>query len=161
MKYLLCFLIVHFSPLAQTQIPESIKSQASDKIKQGLTPFIALAYYNQGESHHWVSGFSDIENKTTADINSIYEIGSITKTFTALLMAQAISENKITLNEEIEKYWPEKLLFRDKNNQSIHFKHLATHTSGLPRLPKNMNPFNPDPYANYDRTLLKQGLTPH
>ena len=58
--------------------------------------------------------------------NSIYEIGSITKTFTALLLSKYVNENRMQLTDSISKYIPE--LDRDKYFPSL--LKLATHTSG-------------------------------
>ena len=64
---------------------------------------------------------------------SIFEIGSITKVFTANLLAKAVIDNKVKLNENINDY----LNIKFKNDISISFKSLANHTSGLPRMPTN------------------------
>jgi CubicO group peptidase (beta-lactamase class C family) len=63
----------------------------------------------------------------------IFEIGSITKVFTANLLAKAVIDNKIKLNEKVNDY----LNIKFKNDISISFKSLANHTSGLPRMPTN------------------------
>jgi CubicO group peptidase (beta-lactamase class C family) len=51
-------------------------------------------------------GFSDIENKTNANESSKYRIGSISKTFTSVLVLKAAEENKLNLNQTINKYFP-------------------------------------------------------
>lgn len=65
--------------------------------------------------------------------NTIYEIGSLTKTYTGLLVSQAVHDRKINLDEDIRSYldgeYPNLML--DKG-RPITFRHLITHTSGLP-----------------------------
>ena len=63
----------------------------------------------------------------------IFEIGSITKVFTANLLAKAAIDNKIKLADYINDYLNIKL----NNDNRISFKSLANHTSGLPRMPTN------------------------
>ena len=84
----------------------------------------------------------------------IFEIGSITKVFTGLLLAQAVVEGKAALDDPIGKYLPAELA-PDPSVAAITLGQLASHTSGLPRLPDNLNPANPaDPYADYDAGRL-------
>jgi len=64
---------------------------------------------------------------------SIFEIGSITKLFTANLLAKSVINKKIKLNDNINDY----LSVKFKNGKKISFKNLANHTSGLPRMPSN------------------------
>ncbi|WP_400260768.1 serine hydrolase domain-containing protein [Sphingobacterium sp. SG20118] len=71
-------------------------------------------------------GFSDVENKMKADINSKYRIGSISKTFTSVLVLKAIEMKKLELNQTIENYFP-----TIKNAEKITVKHLLSHRSGI------------------------------
>jgi len=64
---------------------------------------------------------------------SIFEIGSITKLFTANLLAKSVINKKIKLNDYINDY----LSVKFKNGKKISFKNLANHSSGLPRMPSN------------------------
>tara|TARA_B100001287_G_scaffold161540_1_gene135835 strand:+ start:7522 stop:9327 length:1806 start_codon:yes stop_codon:yes gene_type:complete len=78
------------------------------------------------------------ENDSIININNskhIFEIGSITKVFTANLLAQAVIKNKLKLNHNINDYLEIKL----QNETPISFKSLANHTSGLPRMPGNFS----------------------
>jgi len=79
----------------------------------------------------------------------IFEIGSVTKVFTGLLLAQAVVEHKVALNDPIARYLPPNVA-TSAGLTGITLEQLATHTSGLPRLPYNMKPPSPDdPYADY------------
>ncbi len=71
-------------------------------------------------------GFSDLENKVKADGNTIYRIGSISKTFTAVLVLKAAEEKKLDLNQTIDPYFP-----AIKGAEKITIKHLLHHRSGL------------------------------
>lgn len=84
------------------------------------------------------------------DDHSLYEIGSITKTFTALLLADAVARKELALNDSVESVLPDKPTLRDAAGEPLRWIDLATHRSGLPRLATNMQPRDPaDPYADY------------
>jgi CubicO group peptidase (beta-lactamase class C family) len=91
----------------------------------------------------------------------VFEIGSITKVFTGLLLAQAVVEKKVTLETTISSVLDPKLKFADPRIAAITLKQLSTHTSGLPRLPDNLDAgaVEDDPYAHYDEKLLLAYLT--
>ena len=85
----------------------------------------------------------------------VFEIGSISKVFTGLLLAQAVVEKKVTLDTTIGSLLAGKVKFTDARVEAITLKQLATHTSGLPRLPDNAmaGALEEDPYASYDGKL--------
>jgi len=77
-------------------------------------------------------GFADVENKVKATENSKYRIGSISKSFTAVLILKAVEENKLTLNQTIDKWFP--IIEKAKN---ITVKHLLGHRSGIHNFTNN------------------------
>lgn len=80
----------------------------------------------------------------------LFEIGSITKVVTALLLAQTVAEGRVSLDDPIAQHLPRELALAPAT-AAITLGQLATHTSGLPRLPTNFRPANPaEPYADYD-----------
>ena len=82
--------------------------------------------------------------------NSIFEIGSVTKVFTSLLLADMVKRGEVALTDPIAKYLPSSVKLPQRHGQSIRLIDLANHTSGLPRLPSNLNPANlSNPYADY------------
>lgn len=108
-----------------------------------------VTYYGlkrQNDSILYLSNYQDI-----------FEIGSITKVFTANILANSVINNKIKLNENINDY----LNINFKNNISISFKSLANHTSGLPRMPSNFEQeaySSDNPYKHYNDEYLKDYL---
>jgi D-alanyl-D-alanine-carboxypeptidase/D-alanyl-D-alanine-endopeptidase len=96
-----------------------------------------------------------------ARADSIFEIGSVTKTFTGLVLAQLAAQKKVRLDEPLRS-----ILFPDIAGGSpgteITLLDLATHRSGLPSVPNNLNPKDPsNPFADYDRVALHQFLVSH
>ena len=89
------------------------------------------------------------------DGDSVFEIGSITKVFTALLLADMVERGEVTLDTPVQRLMPSEVKVPRRNGREITLVDLATHTSGLPRLPNNMAPANPlDPYADYGAERL-------
>lgn len=81
-------------------------------------------------------GVSNLETQSLADTNSIYRIGSISKSFTAFLMMLLVQDRVINLDDPVELYFPEiKRLNGYSEATKITFQQLATHTSGLMREP--------------------------
>ncbi|MBP6899853.1 MAG: serine hydrolase [Burkholderiaceae bacterium] len=79
-----------------------------------------------------------------------FEYGSITKTFVGLLLAEMVLRGELALDEPVEKALPSDLRLRDSQGAPLTWADLATHRSGLPRLPANLRPAQPaDPYADY------------
>jgi D-alanyl-D-alanine-carboxypeptidase/D-alanyl-D-alanine-endopeptidase len=91
----------------------------------------------------------------------IFEIGSITKVITGVLLSQTVIEKKARLDTTLSELLGPDFKFADPKVGKITLLQLSTHTSGLPRLPGNMrsNPDGkPDPYALYDLAKMKEFL---
>lgn len=87
--------------------------------------------------------------------NKIFEIGSITKVFTSSVLASLVTDKKLKLTDEINSFYP----FTFKDNIEISFQSLANHTSGLPRLPENLDRSNEsNPYKNYGKNEIDEYL---
>src|SRR5215471_11833244 len=88
------------------------------------------------------------------DGDTVFEIGSITKVFTSLLLADMVQRGEVKLDDPISKFLPPSVKVPTRNGREITLADLATHTSGLPRLPDNMGKLNllfhmDNPYADY------------
>jgi len=95
----------------------------------------------------------------TPDGDTVFEIGSITKVFTSLLLADAVQRHEAALTDPVSKYLPPPATMPERG-RAITLQDLATHTSGLPRLPGNMKPRDAaNPYADYSVEQLYQFLS--
>ena len=89
------------------------------------------------------------------DADSVLEIGSITKVFTAAILADMAERGEVKFDDPVEKFLPAGVTVPRRGDRQITLQDLATHTSGLPRLPNNMAPANPlDPYVDYTADRL-------
>ncbi len=80
--------------------------------------------------------------------DSAFEIGSVSKTMTAALLAQLIADGRASLDDPLSAYLPAGTLVPAFEGQPILLRHVVTHTSGLPALPARMQITNSaDPYA--------------
>ena len=91
--------------------------------------------------------------------DTVFEIGSITKLFTSLLLADMTVRGELALDDPVGKYLPPTVTMPERGGQQITLIDLATHRSGLPRLPENFYPNDPaNPYADYTVDQLYQFL---
>jgi len=94
------------------------------------------------------------------DANTVFEIGSVTKVFTSLLLADAVQRGEVALTDPVAKYLPPDVKVPERNGKKITLIDLATHTSGLPRVPTNFHPKDPaNPYADYTAAQLYEFLS--
>ncbi len=87
--------------------------------------------------------------------DTIFEIGSVTKVFTSLLLADMVQRGEVALADPVAKYLPADVRVPERGGRVITLVDLSTHTSGLPRLPSNLFPKDPaNPYADYSAEQL-------
>ncbi len=89
------------------------------------------------------------------DGDTVFEIGSVSKVFTSLLLADMVVRGEVALDDPASKYMPKTVTMPTHGGREITLKNLATHTSSLPRIPDNLAPADPDnPYADYRVDML-------
>jgi serine-type D-Ala-D-Ala carboxypeptidase/endopeptidase len=105
-----------------------------------------------------VAAFGKLDNGKAPDGDTVYEIGSVTKTFTATLLARAALSGRVALNTPVGQLLPD-FKIPSRGGKEITLGDLAAQHSGLPRLPSNFLPSDPaNPYADYDAEKLKAFL---
>lgn len=96
------------------------------------------------------------------DASSVFEIASITKTFTGVLLAEMAAQGEVGLEDPVARYLPTSVKVPSRNGREITLLDLATHSSGLPGTPHNFAPKDPrDPFASYTPELLFEFLSTH
>jgi CubicO group peptidase (beta-lactamase class C family) len=141
---LICTLIVPYrycagqgSPGDSRVITQFANRLSSDTKKDDVHGCISAAIIKNGKVI-WAGafGYATRNKEIAADTNTIYRIGSITKTFTAAILMQLVEEGKVKLDDPVEKYLPEiKSLKGYSDKTVITLRQLASHTSGLEREP--------------------------
>jgi serine-type D-Ala-D-Ala carboxypeptidase/endopeptidase len=105
-------------------------------------------------------GHLDLGDPRALNGATCFEIGSVTKAFTALLLAEMVSSGEVALSDPVAKYLPAGTRIPERNGRSITLLDLATHTSGLPFMPKSMDvaPLSSDATAPVAAPQLYQAL---
>lgn len=111
-----------------------------------------------------VRGYGRVTREEPAqpDGQTVYEIGSVTKTFTGLLLADAVAAGRLQLDQPVADLLPAESRMPQHADGPIRLGHLATHASGLPRMPDNLSPSDSlNPYADYGAGDLYAFLGSH
>jgi D-alanyl-D-alanine-carboxypeptidase/D-alanyl-D-alanine-endopeptidase len=99
------------------------------------------------------------DNAQPVDGDTLFEIASVTKVFTTLLLADMVRRGEVALDDPVAKFLPADVKVPERG-RAITLMDLATHTSGLPRLPTNFAPRDlTNPYADYSVEQLYQFLS--
>jgi len=93
------------------------------------------------------------------DGDSVFEIGSVTKAFTGILLAEMVERGEVSLDDPVAKFLPESVVMPSRPGKPITLGSLATQSSGLPRLPPNLRPADgANPYADFTVEQLYAAL---
>ena len=126
---------------------------------------VVIGVIDKEGQHHFLTLGEKPESLAKLDENTIFEIGSITKTMTAMLLADAIQRMELKLDDPVQEFMPEGIYLPARDGKPITLEHLATHTSGFPRLaPYQMTrlmfdqKLRDDPYRTFQIEDLKKAL---
>jgi D-alanyl-D-alanine carboxypeptidase len=112
-------------PVTQARINEVVTKVMQEKPIPGLSIAVSMP----GETIEESYGLANVEYNQPAEKNSVFEIGSISKTFTAIGVLMLQEEGKLSVNDRITKYFPQYPGWNE-----ITLKHLLQHTSGIKEL---------------------------
>ncbi|MBI2213133.1 MAG: serine hydrolase [Acidobacteria bacterium] len=127
-----------------------------DTRHQGVGIVVGLV---DGSARRVVAYGSFDNDSRKVDGDTLFEIGSTTKVFTALLLADAVARGEVSLDDPIGKFLPVGVKAPERGRK-ITLRDLASHTSGLPRLPSNLVPADmANPYAGYTTKQLYEFLS--
>ena len=127
---------------------KSILEERIDTARRGVGIVVGVidAAGRQIVSHGQMSRDSDRE----PDANTAFEIGSITKVFTSILLTDMVERGELALEDPVSEFLPESVQVPETEGRPIALRDLAIHRSGLPRLPDNLVPVDVgNPYADY------------
>ena len=127
-------------------------------LREKKVPAAVVAYLDE-RGAHVVAHSSPGLNRTALSADSVFEIGSVTKVFTGILLAEMVERGEVALDDPVVKYLPEGTTVPLRNGKPITLASLVTQSSGLPRLPPNLRPADGEnPYADYTEAQLYAGL---
>lgn len=136
---------------SETVLKEKVDQIASYFLDRDWGVGMVIGVIDNNESYTFKYGIMSDDNKNMPDENTVFEIGSVTKVFTALLSVDMAEEGIISLNDPVKKYLPEAVNVPRMGDREITFADISTHYSGLPRIATNMDTSKGlnDPYAEY------------
>jgi D-alanyl-D-alanine-carboxypeptidase/D-alanyl-D-alanine-endopeptidase len=123
------------------KITDEIKDRINALVDSNRTnAAIVIGIVDANGTQFYSNGKISNTNNTTVDQNTIFAIGSNTKVFTTILLAEMVEDGLIKLNDPIDKYLPPNVTIPQYKGHKITIEDLATHTSGLPEFPFNYCP---------------------
>jgi serine-type D-Ala-D-Ala carboxypeptidase/endopeptidase len=146
------------SPVPTDAEIRKILMERIDTFHQGVGIVVGVI----GPQGRGVIAYGSLDKGDPRPLNgdTIFEIGSATKVFTSLLLADMVQRGEVALNDPIAKYLPADVKVPQRGGRAITLVDLSTHTSGLPRMPTNFQPKDPaNPYADYTVEQLYQFLS--
>ena len=150
-------------PAASLPSDEAVRQILMHRIhEQKRSVGIAVGIVEDGRRRVVSYGRVAADDSREVDGDSVYEIGSITKVFTAILLADLAGEGAFQLETPVQRLLGPDVAVPTRNGAEISLLHLTTHSSGLPRMPDNFRPTDAgNPYADYTVTQLYEFLSTH
>lgn len=130
--------------------PQAIQKILQERVDLGKkTPGIVVGIVDEKGPRVAAYGKTAADG-APVDGNTVFEIGSATKVFTATLLADMVRRGEVALDDPVAKYLPATVKVPSRNGRQITLLDLATHRSGLPRMPTNHTPADKaNPHADY------------
>lgn len=113
---------------------------------------MSIALFYDGKDHYYNYGETLLASNKLPNEFTLYEIGSITKAFTSLILAHAVVNRRLNLESHVSQYLPDSVA-ANPSLRPITVKMLANHTSGLPRKQSNLLPNNGNPLQQYEKHI--------
>ncbi len=140
--------------LAQTTTAD-IQSLIANRVSTKKAVGIVVGTVDATGAHIYSSGTTSIRGSEKPDGDTLFEIGSITKVFTSLLLADMIVRGEVKPDDPVSQYLPGDAQTPSRNGKPITLLNLSMQNSGLPRVPDNLHPADgANPYADYDAAKL-------
>ena len=165
----LSFAIILFAAVAGAQPPSNSPVPSDSEIRKILVDRIDTFHQGVGivvgvidPQGRRLVAYGSLNQGDLRPLNgeTIFEIGSVTKVFTSLLLSDMVQRGEVSLADPVAKYLPADVKVPERNGRVITLVDLSTHTSGLPRMPSNFNPKDPaNPYADYTTEQLFQFIS--
>ncbi len=152
------------SPAARTldaSTRKAIDDAALGMIRSGKAVGLVIGVVDDDKSAVLGYGRRTLGSDVPPDADTVFEIGSVTKTFTALSLAIMAERGLVKLDDPVSKYLPSSVHVPAYKGRHITLADLATHTSGLPEEPGTTQGSEEDPYAHFDTAEMYRFLNAH
>ena len=141
---------------SDAEILAIIKQRVDEKRSAGIVVGVL-----EPNGHTRVVAYGDPgPGQPVLDGNTVFEIGSVSKVFTATVLAELVQEGKLSLDDPVQKFLPATVHVPSRNGKAITLGNLSEQNSGLPRMPDNFHPADAsNPYADYSVQQLYDFLS--
>jgi D-alanyl-D-alanine-carboxypeptidase/D-alanyl-D-alanine-endopeptidase len=137
-----------------------IRSLMANRVESGRAAAIVVGIIDEQGRQIIGSGRVSLDGTQAPDGETVFEIGSVTKVFTSLILADMIEKGEVKPDDPVAKFLPKTVHVPGRNGRQITLLDLSMQVSGLPRLPDNLKPADPaNPYADYDAPKLYDFLS--
>jgi len=135
------------------RLSNTLKEMIRKKVDGGKHESLFVGIIDENDTDYYCYG-NTAKDGNPIDENTIFEIGSISKIFTCVILADMVVNGDIHLDDPVEKFLPESVKVPSKNGKKITLLNLATHTSGLPRMHSLLS----DPKSDKKYEYTKDGM---
>ena len=158
---LVLFMTVILNPSQGAEVRDEVLRDLQRSIDDRLMRGAAVGVYDAGDVAFAGLGTVGWGEEREPGRDTAFEIGSVSKVFTALLVQREVEAGRLSWSDSMRESLPTQE-FGSRRIGQITLRELAMHTSGLPRMPDNFSPGDaPDPFAHYDRVRLSEFLETH
>jgi CubicO group peptidase (beta-lactamase class C family) len=166
MRYLPMVLAVIVSlPLAAraqqpADVPDDVRANVRARVEAGAWPGVVVGVVDRAGTKYFSLGRTALSGGKPVGPRTMYEIGSITKVFTSLALADMVVHGQVGLDDPLQRYLPNDVKAPERTGKVITLRLLAAQRSGLPRMPSNFAPHDStNPYEDYDTERLYDFLS--
>jgi CubicO group peptidase (beta-lactamase class C family) len=146
------------APAARAQgprIPDDVTANVRARVDNGWSVGFVVGVLDSTGTRYFSYGTTARTGGQPVNEHTVYEIGSITKIFTALALADMAVHGEVGLDDPVQRYLPDSVRVPSRDGHEITLRLLSAQRSGLPRMPDNFRPADPgNPYAGYDAARL-------
>lgn len=148
-----------FAADSPTLAPDPLAATVLERIANSEEPACVAAAWVE-DTTRFAFGCTKDASPVVLDEHSLFEIGSISKAFTGILLADMVLKGEVSLDDPAWKYSRPEAKLPKRGDREITLRDLATQSSGLPRMPPGFNPADrANPYADFDADKLYAALT--
>jgi|SRR5579871_551644 len=146
----------------ETELRAEIDRFVQPVLDHGIAIGLCIGLVHKEKTRVFGYGRLSAAQADAPDADTLYEIGSITKAFTGILLADKVLRKQMSLDDPVSRYLPAAVKMPQFEDTPITLLDLATHRSGLPRMPDNFQPRDPEnPYVDYTYHKLYAFLSGH
>ena len=141
-----------------TTLQQAVDDIVAPHIALGANVGIVVGVSQSGQRSTFAYGERRLGSGEPLTADTVFEIGSVTKAFTAVALAQMHLRGELGLEDPLQDFLPPGVRVPTRGDGVITLRHLANHSSGLPRQPTNMDTDQDDPYAGYTEARMFEFL---